>query len=834
MNDEMIQKLEKIYELISLTYELDDNEKKQKCIENLTEFRSFYNDFSVYSYFLMYAKLEDEQQVVLSNKFFQVIKWIVSNSQIFDQTEYYDYIPDGILNSYTEREMYNVNALSRSSSYQDFVNIRNYISRRIELEEIINEKNEKSTVEIRYINSHNEYMKWYYSQSLTVLEENFIELSEEDILSFVSEVEESSFLDSVVLTEKKTLNYAEENLVFQYFMFALKMKNKFRPEEIIDDKIVQYLWNGKIKNKAVIKLLLGDDEKEYMKKSNIFIGDILDIENIFTELLKKEGYDGNFYRNLNDHFTKVGLSAENIFEIIKHIIPKCGKYSALQFLADLEIPKDSTDYILNAENEDFSFVKYNPYIIDLLKNVEKDVLNGKCIDIPYDYVVKKIPNLTSEAFNNIYTLVKSGYYKENTENLEKLLLQNRFLDETKLLSEQIEFFENDSIYDMVNKAKLAFYNRQIIPYDIAKRIIKANFDEHLPLDIQTGKACIASIIHNNLKENGIDIGNRIFFGKDQWQRGLNRSSEYNLIWINEQLVKNFVKTKVLNSDDKTEALKKKTAVFVTVFHENKHAKQFDNIEYNRIDFLTYNFIKEQILRKYDKNFYDANYNKMFIEEDARQYGIIDAMKFLNSIGIKDFDCVYPAYKRILETELVTGNITQDSNKKLSFRGNKRIHNTDFLSRLIKNNSDILNRYNGILKIEFNEDGTTKDIHTMLDEYNVAVSQLEREENRETKVENLYSIYYGLFKQKIARGQNISQEDSVAMMNFYKLSDSLISLNDLRIYSLKADPQVIQNIMQNLSNELQESSENKGDTNSLVSNSNGIPLNKGDELNGNFR
>ena len=193
---------------------------------------------------------------------------------------------------------------------------------------------------------------------------------------------------------------------------------------------------------------------------------------------------------------------------------------------------------------------------------------------------------------------------------------------------------------------------------------------------------------------------------------------------------------------------------------------------------------------------------MFIEEDARQYGIIDAMKFLNSIGIKDFDCVYPAYKKILEIELVTGNITQDSNKKLSFRGNKRIHNTDFLSRLIKNNSDILNRYNGILKIEFNEDGTTKDIHTMLDEYNVAVSQLEREENRETKVENLYSIYYGLFKQKIARGQNISQEDSVAMMNFYKLSDSLISLNDLRIYSLKADPQVIQNIMQNLSNELQ--------------------------------
>ena len=102
-------------------------------------------------------------------------------------------------------------------------------------------------------------IKTYYGHVLPFIEHNYTEMPEEEILSFISEIEESGIIDEAVQSNKK-LQFYDSNLVFQYCMFAIKAKNKFGPDEILDDKVIQYLWNGKITNKQVIDFLLGNSE----------------------------------------------------------------------------------------------------------------------------------------------------------------------------------------------------------------------------------------------------------------------------------------------------------------------------------------------------------------------------------------------------------------------------------------------------------------------------------------------------------------------------------------------------------------------------------------------
>ena len=573
-------------------------------------------------------------------------------------------------------------------------------------------------------------------------------------------------------------------------MFAIKLKSKVKSDEILDDKVIQALWNGQIKNKQIINILLDDSEKEELKrKRKILIGDILDVDFIFRSLLKREGYSGNFLKGVAEHFKNIGLPDEYIAEIFNNIISKCRDYSVLQFYADLG----------NKELDnmaEYSFMYHSYSILEDIHKVEESVLKGRCFDLPYDYVVGNLVDLSEEALQNIITLIAEGFYEEDNEQLKNIMIKHGLIKNGQLSEEKIEFNENDTIENIKSKVKLAFEERKVIPYDIAVKIIRECFDNDLDIDEIIFKSCLVSVIHYTLVEQGINIGHRVFFGEHNNTRGLNRSGNKNLIWINNGLIRNFVNTKISSCEDEAAKLIKKSDVFITAFHEMKHAKQFDNIEKGNIDFLTYNFIKEQVLRKYDDNFYDANYLKMFIEEDARQYGIIDAMMFLKSIRIKGFDKIFPNYKNSLRKEIGEGNINVDSEKKHSFRGKiRKINNTNYLGMLIQYNSNILDEYNSLLRIEFNDDGSLKDVKTMLDDYELRKSKIENDENYNHNLENLYSIYYGLFRQMSEKNPNLTDEERKLIMDFSKHSDKLVSVDDLRYYATRTDVELVTSVME---------------------------------------
>lgn len=796
MDEKRIEIINNAYNLINQANSLEGEARDKLLNDNIMIFVDFYNELAIYNRMLQYKDRRDEKQADLSDKYFELVKWITLNSEVFEKTEYYDFIPKSIINQYSETELSSVIRLKSDSDQKDFYSVKEYLARREELEKVIEGKENKSNAERRYVSSHDEYMKWYYGHLLSYLEFNYTDMPQEDILDVISSVEKSELLDRIIKAEDRKLNFDEENLVFQYTMFGLKMKNIFKPDEIIDDRIVQDLWNGRIKNKKVLELLISEKEKNTLKEEKkIIIGPILYIGKIFSKLLEREGYEDKFYLSLCEHFTKVGMSPELIAMIFKKTISRCSTMHSLQFLADLDIPKDFNDFLEGDHVDKYSFIKDNPYILDMLIKKQKKVERGRELNIPYEYVEKKIPDLTKQALDNIYTLIKSGYYKEDGEKLEKLLIEQGLLDSSRLIDEEIKFNENDSMEQIVQKAKDAYYNRQIIPYDIAKKLIKANYDENLKLDAETFKACVCSVINNNLKEIGIDIGCNIFFGDDNGTRGVYRNADPRCIWINNSLIENFINIDATKCEVNSKELKTKSTIFVTMFHEIQHAKQHENMENGNINYLTYNFIKEEVIKDHDFNFYEANYKNIFVEEDAREYGIINAMKFLKKLNINRFEEVFPNYVKMLDDELKIGNINQEGKKKLSFRCDKKLDNSVYLGELIKNNPELLNEYGGILKIEYNLDGTQKDVSTMISEYNEKKEELQKEEGNELKLANLYSIYFGVIKSKIYKNVRLTNEEKSIIHDFFKENESLLSVDDLRYYSEKVEPEYIKRVFE---------------------------------------
>ena len=159
--------------------------------------------------------------------------------------------------------------------------------------------------------------------------------------------------------------------------------------------------------------------------------------------------------------------------------------------------------------------------MELLKNEEKRIVEGGSIDIPFSYVLKNITNMSEEMKQNIITLVHSNYYTEEEKRILIDELKKHGIIHDINEEEQIKFEENDAVEETVSNAKLAFENRQVMPIDVAKKILKLHSKKELSLDEELLKPCVVSIISNFLKQKGIDIKSNVFFGKNKNINGVN-------------------------------------------------------------------------------------------------------------------------------------------------------------------------------------------------------------------------------------------------------------------------------------------------------------------------
>lgn len=759
--------LKQTYDLIEIIENAENEQKKEELFDqNFEQFIEFYFDIDSQISQYQYKNLKDERQCEKSDKFFSIVKWIIQNDKLFLKNENFGHIPNEIIRKYGNKEKNHAFSIMNNGNIDRINSERDHFSKRDEIEELLKNKKDLSNAQKEYLNGHLIYYQYYFGHALPYLDTHFTEVPEEEILKIIKEIEESHMLDDIITSENKKLEFEDgSNLAFQYITFVLKVKSIFKPQEVCNDNIIQSFWNGKIKNLQIINYLFSqNNNKDLKERKGIKAGQVIDYDEVFKYLLEQEGWNGkDFYIELLNHFNRVGISQENIDEILKSIIPIIGVYDAAEFLNNID---------------QWPQIKNNSYLMELLKNEEKRIVEGGSIDIPFSYVLKNITNMSEEMKQNIITLVHSNYYTEEEKRILIDELKKHGIIHDINEEEQIKFEENDAVEETVSNAKLAFENRQVMPIDVAKKILKLHSKKELSLDEELLKPCVVSIISNFLKQKGIDIKSNVFFGKNKNINGVNsEKTGFNGIWINNDLIKNYIE----NGD---------MHLFITMFHEMRHSVQSKNMENGNIDYLTYNFIKENIIRKRDPDFYNFNYKKMFIEADARQYGIIDALNFLKEIDILMYED-FKKYYEELTNELNNSNINQDSNKENPFRTKEKINISDYLGRMIKNNPAILNEYNGILKIEYNLDGTTKDIATMLKEYR-NLGEMNEQERK-----NYYSIYYGIISRKITKDLELPEDVEADLTEFIKEKKELISVEDMRYYFKKAEPLVTKNILKRL-------------------------------------
>lgn len=759
--------LKQTYDLIEIIENAENEQKKEELFnQNFEQFIEFYFDIDSQISQYQYKNLKDEKQCEKSDNFFYIVKWIIQNDKLFLRNENFGHIPNEIIRKYGNKEKNHAFSIMNNGSIDRINSERDHFSKRDEIEELLKNKKDLSNAQKKYLNGHLIYYQYYFGHALPYLDTHFTEVPEEEILKIIKEIEESHMLDDIITSENKKLEFEDgSNLAFQYITFVLKVKSIFKPQEVCNDNIIQSFWNGKIKNLQIINYLFSqNNNKDLKERKGIKAGQVIDYDEVFKYLLEQEGWNGrDFYIELLNHFNRVGISQENIDEILKSIIPIIGVYDAAEFLNNID---------------QWPQIKNNSYLMELLKNEEKRIVEGGSIDIPFSYVLKNITNMSEEMKQNIITLVHSNYYTEEEKRILIDELKKHGIIHDINEEEQIKFEENDAVEETVSNAKLAFENRQVMPIDVAKKILKLHSKKELSLDEELLKPCVVSIISNFLKQKGIDIKSNVFFGKNKNINGVNsEKTGFNGIWINNDLIKNYIE----NGD---------MHLFITMFHEMRHSVQSKNMENGNIDYLTYNFIKENIIRKRDPDFYNSNYKKMFIEADARQYGIIDALNFLKEIDILMYED-FKKYYEELTNELNNSNINQDSNKENPFRTKEKINISDYLGRMIKNNPAILNEYNGILKIEYNLDGSTKDIATMLKEYRNLGEMNEHDRK------NYYPIYYGIISSKITKDLDLPEEIEADLTEFMKEKKELISVEDMRYYFKNAQPLVTKNILNKL-------------------------------------
>lgn len=172
------------------------------------------------------------------------------------------------------------------------------------------------------------------------------------------------------------------------------------------------------------------------------------------------------------------------------------------------------------------------------------------------------------------------------------------------------------------------------------------------------------------------------------------------------------------------------------------------------------------------------------------------MKFLKEVGIRDFENVYANYKTTLGKELNESNITKDSNKNITLRGQNKVQISEYVKRIIRSNPAVLNTYGGILKIEYKQDGSRKNILELFEDFN----KIETEEEKNSK----YSIYYGIINEryeKLKDKDNIPQETHQKLNEFFERKSLLISADDMRYYYKNTDPSITKMVISNFEREL---------------------------------
>ena len=716
--------------------------------QNSDIFRNFIDKIRLILRKYQFQEVGNDEQNEKSEQLNKILCIILESNDIGEKTDEFEFIKSDILDELSLRESFYASDLQILYKYNDNIpRIKialQYMQKRANYIEIINNNtfynSEEFTKESAQAYINNNFEERLIGNALKSIVSFPLKVPRNDIIELIKYIDLSGIIPKIIGKDMESLSFFDKDLINQYCESILKLKSIFTPKEIQNDCLVQQFWNGNIKKTEFIENIVKN----------------ISLNNFFRMILSDKETKESLIFNVVEHFKSLNFSDKNIQTIVRIILDNANLTEIARFLTEIDIPDNAESFLHSKLKKEYSWI--NTDIIDLAKDKEKNIENGQNLFLPASYYIKKLngthnlEEIPDSFFNNLRIVLNTDFFLENEkeqirENLKKIGKDLTFGFQTE---EKVMFDEKDSAEDICNKTMKAYFNGQTIPIEISKRIIKEFLKgepENPTIIINSREfsktllmACIQSITNSLLAEKGINIENKVFFGISEEKNG-----EYayydNYIWFNIRLLENFF--------DEYDHVKK-IKIFEIMFHEMQHAIQYNNIEKGKIDYLTYNYIKEEIIIEYDESFYESNYDENYMEADARKEELIGALKFLKEINPHLADYVGKSIKNKYINEMETYTIYDNSKKIFNVGQNtEKIDISLYLGYLIKCNPKILEEF-PILNIEYYSDGSLKNIETLYREFNT---------NKKNHVEDFadfHSIYYGLIKKRVAI-ENIEDE-----------------------------------------------------------------------------
>lgn len=184
------------------------------------------------------------------------------------------------------------------------------------------------------------------------------------------------------------------------------------------------------------------------------------------------------------------------------------------------------------------------------------------------------------------------------------------------------------------------------------------------------------------------------------------NGDYQLVVLRRGLIKDLIESKNLK-------------VLNTVLHENVHAEQFYDINNSKRDnYMQYLVLKNRIMDLYLSGFYNGNYKRDFLEIDARKRAADRTFSLIGRLGINLDEVTYDSTKGNEGiTERLNREILNAENDAVGGIQDKK-HDGEIVNMyrqfdsIIKENPELIKMY-PLLSMEYNEDGTRKDLNELL-------------------------------------------------------------------------------------------------------------------------
>lgn len=754
-----------INNILNTANSLDNEELRQKfLLQNTDVLQNFNSSLVIILRLYQFKEKGNISQNKISDKLKNVISMLLKQKSFFENQPQFEYLISELLDglNYNENKFaFNLQNETNMSNVQtaiEYLQTRAGYLNILEENSYFQDSSLNGSAALNYKSS--KYEENMLGHSLIQIKNHFLSMKKEDIIQILKCIDNSDFFDRLIQKPNKQMDFYDKNLIFQYTDTILKLKSIFTPESIKNDKLVQAMWNGKIKNPQTIQNIL----------KNISIDTL-------NALLNSSSQNSQtpLLFSLANHFKQLGYSDNNIALFIEETLNKDFPLNEVaKVLAQIDIPKDFVEFMNSEHSKKYSWLLEGS-IFQTLKKYEKDILDAKNPFLPVEYYIKKLdtinssPEIDRHFVQNLITLLHSDYYTEDEKRVLTESLKKNNLYSSYITDEKITFDKNDSNITTYKKILQAYFSGQVIPLYISTSIINQLMTKPECQNAKLNKiileACVQSVISNELAKKGINLGNKVFFGNGH-SNNLGYYQPYpNCIWIDDNLIEEFINSPELSD---------KAKIFRTMFHEMQHAIQQHNIDNGNIDYLTYNFIKESIIENYDKNFYSTNYQSIYMESDARKEGILGSLEFLKGLNPKFVKAICGKSELDYINETLFHTVYRDSEKKIGIGKNStKINISDYVGLLIQNNPQILTE-NPILSIEYNPDGSRKSVETLLEDF-----EHKKSENP-SNCSNIHSIYYGLISIAAKQSDTNNTHLQEQISSFLQEQSELISLADMQV------------------------------------------------------